>query len=282
VIVRWLLDRGESNQSLDNLIESSSAGLAGAADTAPVPHLDEKTWHIRCDRTEAERLLHGRSDGTFLIRPSSMAPYALSIVWVSGIVHHWARKFFCTNNHHHLHFNGYFSCVYNISLSSVFCYRAGSGYPNGYPVLGNSQDGFPLPSLWFVITYCDQSFSFLGTVCPRHPPYPVLPSCPLSRALPYPQPGDASGCHSAPAICQSLTSADLMLTLRNLPMEIGEIIGIYVTEVVFTNARLGFGGTIRNFLQGEVASLFLSIEFRHGCRIFMYTRYCVILQMCTR
>jgi len=178
--------------------------------------------------------------------------------------------------------NGHFLLCHALSLSSVFCYRAGSGYPNGYPVLGNSQDGFPLPSLWFVITYCDQSFSFLGTVCPRHPPYPVLPSCPLSRALPYPQPGDASGCHSAPAICQSLTSADLMLTLRNLPMEIGEIIGIYVTEVVFTNARLGFGGTIRNFLQGEVASLFLSIEFRHGCRIFMYTRYCVILQMCTR
>jgi len=30
--------------------------------------------------------------------------------------------------------------------------------PNGYPVLGNSRGGFPLPSSQFVITYCDQSF----------------------------------------------------------------------------------------------------------------------------
>jgi len=51
-------------------------------------------------------------------------------------------------------------------------------------------------------------FLLLGTVCPRHPLYPVLSSCPLSRAFPYPQPGDAGGHHSAPAVCQSLTSAD--------------------------------------------------------------------------
>ena len=51
-------------------------------------------------------------------------------------------------------------------------------------------------------------FLLLGTVCPRHPPYPVLPSCPLSRAFPYLQPGDAGGRRSAPAVCQSLTSAD--------------------------------------------------------------------------
>jgi len=51
-------------------------------------------------------------------------------------------------------------------------------------------------------------FLLIGTVCPRHPPYLVLPSCPLSRVFPYPQPGDTGGQHSAPAICQSLTSAD--------------------------------------------------------------------------
>ena len=49
-------------------------------------------------------------------------------------------------------------CSVVLSLSSVFCCRAGSGYPNGCPVLGNSQGGFPLPSSRFVITYCDQSF----------------------------------------------------------------------------------------------------------------------------
>ena len=51
-------------------------------------------------------------------------------------------------------------------------------------------------------------FVLLGTVCPRNPPYPVLPSCPLLRAFPYPQPGDMGGRHIAPAVCQSLTSAD--------------------------------------------------------------------------
>ena len=51
-------------------------------------------------------------------------------------------------------------------------------------------------------------FLLLGTVCLRHPPYPVLPSCPLSRAFPYPQSGDAGGRRSAPAVCQSLTLED--------------------------------------------------------------------------
>ena len=45
-----------------------------------------------------------------------------------------------------------------LSLSLVICCRAGSGYPNGYPVLGNSRGGFSLPSSRFVITCCDQSF----------------------------------------------------------------------------------------------------------------------------
>jgi len=44
----------------------------------------------------------------------------------------------------------------------------------------------------------------------------VLPSCPLSRAFPYPQPGDAGGRCSAPAVCQSLTSADPPTSQFNL------------------------------------------------------------------
>jgi len=74
-------------------------------------------------------------------------------------------------------------------------------------------------------------FLLLGTVCLWHPPYPVLPSCPLSRAFPYPQPGDTGGRRSAPAICQSLTSADptgyskllyplpSYFTVKNLPTD---------------------------------------------------------------
>jgi len=107
-----------------------------------------------------------------------------------------------------------FGCII-VSLLSLFSIllRAGSGYPNGYPVLGNSQGGFPLPSSRFVITYCDQGFPSPWQVCPRHPPYPVLPSRPLSRAFSYPQPGDAGGHRSAPDVCQSLTSADPIVIL---------------------------------------------------------------------
>ena len=43
------------------------------------------------------------------------------------------------------------------------------------------------------------SDGFLGTVCPRHLLYPVLPSCPFSRVFHCPQPRDTGGCHSAPA-----------------------------------------------------------------------------------
>jgi len=102
----------------------------------------------------------------------------------------------------------------SLFLSSVFCCRAGSGYPNGYPVLGNNRGGFPcLPrGLWSHIVI--RVFLLLGIVCLRHPPTPVLPSCALSRAFPYPQPGDAGGCRSAPAACQSLTSADPTCDVR--------------------------------------------------------------------
>lgn len=38
------------------------------------------------------------------------------------------------------------------------------------------------------------------------------------------------------------------LTLRNQPVEIGEIIGdTYIAQVVLTNTRLGFGGTVPIF-----------------------------------
>jgi len=42
------------------------------------------------------------------------------------------------------------------------------------------------------------------------------------------------------------------LTLRNQPVEIGEIIGdTYIAQVVLTNARLGFGGTVPIFIGGN-------------------------------
>jgi phosphoinositide-3-kinase regulatory subunit len=89
---KWLLDRGESHQSLDRLLENSTETLA-SAEVAPLPHLDERTWLVRCNRNEAERMLHNRPEGTFLIRPSSVAQsYALSIVANNMVVHCMIEK----------------------------------------------------------------------------------------------------------------------------------------------------------------------------------------------
>ena len=50
-------------------------------EATPSVHDDETTWLIKCNRSEAERMLHGKPEGTFLIRPSSDPhSYALSIV----------------------------------------------------------------------------------------------------------------------------------------------------------------------------------------------------------
>jgi len=46
----------------------------------------------------------------------------------------------------------------------------------------------------------------------------------------------------------------LMLTLRNPPMEIGKLLGIYIAQVVFTNARVGFCG-LSPILQGTKTSI---------------------------
>ena len=63
----------------------------------------------------------------------------------------------------------------SLSISSVFCCRAGSGYPNGHSVLGNSRGGFLLPSSRFMISeIVIRVFLLLGTVCPRHPPGATL------------------------------------------------------------------------------------------------------------
>jgi len=101
------------------------------------------------------------------------------------------------------------SCrVAEISLSSVFCWEQVLDILMDILSWEIAEVVSPcLPrGLWSHIVI--RVFLLLGTVCPRHPPYPMLPSCPLSSAFPYPQPGDAGGCRSAPAVCQSLTSAD--------------------------------------------------------------------------
>lgn len=46
-------------------------------------HADEKTWlYLEGSRSDADRILLGRPDGTFLVRRSRTGQYALSIMLV--------------------------------------------------------------------------------------------------------------------------------------------------------------------------------------------------------
>lgn len=45
-------------------------------------HSDETTWlYLECSRSDADRILAERPDGTFLIRTSRTGQYALSIMY---------------------------------------------------------------------------------------------------------------------------------------------------------------------------------------------------------
>jgi len=159
-------------------------------------HLACKNWVMRSRHgypygSRCKWFAYGLADAT--ATPSSLALLKSTVVYLSG--------------------GSYPGCpgkeyIKQTSLSSVFCFEQ---------VLDILMDILPweiaevvspcLPrGLWSHIVI--RVFLLLHTVCLQHPPYPVLPSCPLSRAFPYPQPGDAGGRRSAPAICQSLTSAD--------------------------------------------------------------------------
>lgn len=53
------------------------------------PHHDECTWYVGdIKRTQAEEMLRGKCDGTFLIRESQSqkGSYACSVVWVSFVL----------------------------------------------------------------------------------------------------------------------------------------------------------------------------------------------------
>ncbi|KAG5894419.1 hypothetical protein JTB14_019789 [Gonioctena quinquepunctata] len=82
--IRWLQQRGYSlakiNQILNRNIEETSEECE--VDTDSLPHNDEQYWLLlNCSRTEAEKLLEGKPDGTFLVRKSrQMNKYALSVV----------------------------------------------------------------------------------------------------------------------------------------------------------------------------------------------------------
>lgn len=79
--INQLLNRnGEGEGNITNSTED--------CDVENLPHNDEKTWLLlNYSRAEAEQLLAGKPDGTFLVRTSSTQQYALSIA-CNGTTNH--------------------------------------------------------------------------------------------------------------------------------------------------------------------------------------------------
>ncbi|XP_064476405.1 phosphatidylinositol 3-kinase regulatory subunit gamma-like isoform X2 [Ornithodoros turicata] len=87
----WLTSKGVKKDTINKLLQESSGEVKEKVCDEPetLPHHNESTWFIQdCDRGDALRLLEGRCNGTFLIRPSKTSgQYALSIV-ADGTVNH--------------------------------------------------------------------------------------------------------------------------------------------------------------------------------------------------
>lgn len=94
VCCSWLTSRGVKPGRIKILLAEVDGervqvhDLEAERDIDTLPHHDEKTWLLpNCSRTDAERLLEGHADGTFLVRPSSTYQFALSIICGGNISH---------------------------------------------------------------------------------------------------------------------------------------------------------------------------------------------------
>ncbi|XP_060515807.1 phosphatidylinositol 3-kinase regulatory subunit alpha isoform X2 [Cylas formicarius] len=89
--IRWLQQRGYSSAKLNQILNRNIEETSGEVeiDTDTLPHNDPNTWlMLHCSRLDAEKLLEGKRDGTFLIRKSrNLFKYALSVV-CNGSVNH--------------------------------------------------------------------------------------------------------------------------------------------------------------------------------------------------
>jgi len=84
----WLLSHGTRAEDINRLLEQSSREAGQVQDVDSLPHNDERTWLMPdCDRPQAEALLAGQVNGTFLIRRSRNRQYALSIVCNNTVGH---------------------------------------------------------------------------------------------------------------------------------------------------------------------------------------------------
>lgn len=76
-VSRCLLEKGETHSDHFEAVEVLDSAQRKSSFSG---HDAEKTWLVTCNRSEAEDLLDGQPDGTFLIRPSSdPSSFALSI-----------------------------------------------------------------------------------------------------------------------------------------------------------------------------------------------------------
>lgn len=88
--IRWLQQRGVSLQKIQQMLNDDTVENPSEIDVDTLPHNDESTWLLpNCTRTEADAKLHGKPDGTFLIRKSKSrtSNYALSIA-CNGTTNH--------------------------------------------------------------------------------------------------------------------------------------------------------------------------------------------------
>ncbi|XP_064165540.1 phosphatidylinositol 3-kinase regulatory subunit alpha isoform X1 [Anguilla rostrata] len=89
----WLTQKGVRQKKLNEWLgiknENTEDQYSMVEDDEDLPHHDERSWKLgNINRTQAESLLRGKRDGTFLVRDSSKAGcYACSVV-VDGEVKH--------------------------------------------------------------------------------------------------------------------------------------------------------------------------------------------------
>ncbi|GFS13479.1 phosphatidylinositol 3-kinase regulatory subunit alpha [Elysia marginata] len=88
---KWLLDKGKTQDYLDNLLEGRRENIQREVGGEPeyIPHHDESLWLLNCQRSQAETYLYNKPDGTFLIRPKPEEGdvFALSIMCRGSIGH---------------------------------------------------------------------------------------------------------------------------------------------------------------------------------------------------
>uniref|UniRef100_A0A8C7A0E5 Phosphatidylinositol 3-kinase regulatory subunit alpha n=1 Tax=Nothoprocta perdicaria TaxID=30464 RepID=A0A8C7A0E5_NOTPE len=87
----WLTQKGVRQKKLNEWLgnENTEDQYSMVEDDEDLPHHDERTWNVgNINRSQAENLLRGKRDGTFLVRESSkQGCYACSVV-VDGEVKH--------------------------------------------------------------------------------------------------------------------------------------------------------------------------------------------------